>query len=138
MAVVPIGSGERNDSLPTYTSIRRADLAFRFEVEIGIIAACAPAIRPGYVWLYPKITSSFRSSKGPSKLSDEVRLKQFKGEPVVHQDQGYSWGTGGNDVSDDAEWGAPVSPYDQIRKTTDVDIEQGPPTGAHAGEQVKF
>lgn len=138
MAAVPIGFGERNDSLLIQTSVRHADLTLRFEVEIGIIAACAPAIRPGYVWLYPKIASSFKSSKGPSKLSDEVRLKQFKAEPIVHQEQGYSWATAGNDVSDDAEWGAPVLPYDQIRKTTNVDIERGPPTGAHAKDQVKF
>ena len=57
---------------------------------------------------------------------------------MVHQGQGYSSRTLGNDVTVDAEWGPPVSPYDQIHTTTDVDIERGPPRGSQPGEEVKY
>ena len=118
-------------------------IVISMEVEVGIIAACAPAIRPGYVWLYPKIASSLwssksHSSKGHTKLSDEVRLKKFSAEPIVHAGQGFTNRTLGNDVSVDTEWDAPVSPYDQIHTTRQVDIERGPPAGGFPHEDVKF
>lgn len=46
----------------------------RFEVSIGIMAACAPALLPGYRWLVEKLRAR-RVPKGHEQLTDEVRLR---------------------------------------------------------------
>ena len=45
-----------------------------FEVQLGIIAACTPAMRPGYKWVKDKI-KGYHTSKGHTQLTDEIRLR---------------------------------------------------------------
>ena len=49
-------------------------MSFRFEVNIGIIAACTPALRPGYKLLRERMQGYFRS-KSHAQLGDEVHLQ---------------------------------------------------------------
>ncbi|KAL2053771.1 hypothetical protein ABVK25_006076 [Lepraria finkii] len=42
-----------------------------FEVQMGIIAACAPTLRPGWRWLYYKLKGR-NAGKGHTLLTDEV------------------------------------------------------------------
>lgn len=62
----------------------------RFEIQIGIIAACTPALHPGYRWLRDKTKAHLSATSGREQLTDEVRLRSFgegrgKGEGFPEQ-----------------------------------------------------
>lgn len=92
-------------------------VVIRFEVEIGIIAASIPALRPGYKWLNDK-RKSYYYSHSRTRLTDEVRLRPMDDKVA------YSTKAQGNSVgfesSIDIE--API-PSHQIRKTLQVDLD---------------
>lgn len=89
----------------------------RFEVEIGIIAACIPAMRPGYKWLDDK-RKGYYFSKSRTQLTDEVRLKSASGAPA------YSSKAQGNSEAFESmtDLEAPI-PSHQIMKTMQVDLD---------------
>ena len=43
-------------------------------MNLGIIAACTPALRPGYIWLVDRVKTRY-SSKGHAQLTDELQLR---------------------------------------------------------------
>lgn len=49
-----------------------------FEVQMGIIAACAPTLRPGWKWLQDRMIEN-GSRKGHKLLTDEVLLRPYGG-----------------------------------------------------------
>ena len=98
-----------------------ADLC-RFEIRVGIVAACIPTLRPGFKWLTEKLSSG-STTKEHYKLSDEVRLKAvgdtFSEDSIKRQDSPRF----GNNVSVDVEQGHMESPEDRIRKFSTVDVD---------------
>lgn len=49
-----------------------------FEVQMGIIASCAPTLRPGWRWLYDRM-KGHSPHKGHALLTDEVQLRPYDG-----------------------------------------------------------
>ena len=93
----------------------------RFEIRIGIVAACVPTLRPGYRWLVDKI-SYIRSTHEHRKLSDEIQL-QATGQAISACGHGRPEDPRlGYNVSIDVERGHLESPEDRIRKFSTVAI----------------
>ena len=91
---------------------------YSFEVQVGIIAACIPALRHGYLWLVD--VKKRHSSKGHLELSDQVRLRPLeRGTPTYTANARKS--SEGLDSSIDLENGNPNSSH-QIKKTVRVDL----------------
>ena len=89
-----------------------------FEVQVGIIAACIPALRPGYKWLVD--VKNRYSFKGHSRLTDEVRLRPLeRGIPTYTANARKS--SDGLDSSMDLENGNLDSSH-YIKKTVRVDL----------------
>lgn len=89
-----------------------------FEVQIGIVAACVPTLRPGYKWLV-EIKDRY-SSKGHTELTDEVRLRPLdRGTPAYTVDARTSGE--GLDSMIDLENGESMSSH-HIKKTVRVDL----------------
>ncbi|KAL8961378.1 MAG: hypothetical protein Q9193_002057 [Seirophora villosa] len=93
------------------------------EIQIGIMAACAPALRPGYRRLVKKIKAK-RASRGQTKIPDEVRLRSVERKLPESFEQRRSSRTFGNTISVGTSWDPPTSATDYIKKTTDFEIEQ--------------
>ena len=86
-----------------------------FEVHVGIIAACIPALRPGYKWLCQKLASSRKSSSIHLPLADVTHDKSMGDcRTTVRQSD-----------SGETEREADVSGHNILRTTT-IDVEQGP------------
>lgn len=94
---------------------------------MGILAASAPTLRPGWRWLFYKM-KGYSSGKGHTLLTDEVHLRPFrygngKAEPPMSVAMITSKGSTRNS---DLESGHPLPPtLPQIQKTTRVDIDYG-------------
>ena len=86
---------------------------------MGIIAACAPTLRPGWRWLYYKIKRR-DSGQGHTLLTDEVQLHPYRrGVPT-----NVATVTSNNDSHTlDLEPGNSYgTPLPLIQKTTQVDV----------------
>lgn len=87
------------------------------------MAACAPALRPGYTWLRKKVKDSVMN-KGHTKLSDDVHLnsvsRRLPSNNVVHPASTEF----GNDVSVDSGYTLTHIPSEYIQKTTKIEVEQ--------------
>ena len=93
-----------------------------FEVQMGIIAACAPTLRPGWKWLRNKMKRN-SSHKGHALLMDEVQLRPYGGgvPPSVSMVTS-KHGNHGTDL----EFGQSFQPPPPlIQKTTRVDVDVG-------------
>lgn len=87
------------------------------------MAACAPALRPGYRRL-AKVIKAKMASRGQTKIPDEVRLNSVERKLPGSFEQRRSSRTFDNTVSVGTSWDhPPFSSADQIRKTTDFEIE---------------
>ena len=93
----------------------------RFEIRIGIVAACIPTLRPGYKWLRDKISSA-RSSQEHRKLSDEIQLKAINEAFSAQGPERPETAKYGNSVSIDVERGHQESLEDRIRKFSTVAV----------------
>ena len=51
-------------------------MSFRFEIQLGIIAACAPALRPGWKWLGDRANGRKTSSASGASSRDYLRNKE--------------------------------------------------------------
>ena len=91
-----------------------------FEVQMGIIAACAPTLRPGWKWLRENTTKEHSSHKGHALLTDEIHLRPYGGgAPTSIAMVSSKHGT-------DPESGESLQPpLPLIQKTTRVDVEVG-------------
>lgn len=89
---------------------------------MGIIAACAPTLRPGWKWLLDKM-KGHGSHKGHTVLPDEVHLRPFGGGvPTTISTVTSKY----NNHLSDLEYGdASQPPLPQIHKTTQVDVDVG-------------
>lgn len=95
-----------------------------FEVQLGIIAACVPALRPGYKWFVGKVITLRTSTAGWTALTGRSRSKQADSannrsvpKEIVSKGSGNSTLVGTADVE--------LPRYcQQIRKMTDVDVER--------------
>ena len=89
-----------------------------FEVQIGIVAACIPAMRPGYRWAVD--VKNRYSSKGHTELTDEVQLRPLdRGTPAYTASARI--GREGFDSTINLETGEPASSH-QIIETVRVDL----------------
>ena len=89
---------------------------------MGIIAACAPTLRPGWRWVLDKMKGS-TAHKGHTKLTDEVQLRPYGGgvpttiSTVTSKYKNHPL---------DLELGDSLQPpLPQIQKTTEVDVDVG-------------
>ena len=87
---------------------------------MGIIAACAPTLRPGWKWLLENTMKGHSSHKGHALLKDEVHLRPYGGESptsvaMVSSKQG----------TDPRSAESLQPPLPLIQKTTRVDVEVG-------------
>ena len=91
-----------------------------FEVQMGIIAACAPTLRPGWKWLRETTTKGHSSHKGHALLTDEVHLRPYGGgAPTSVAMVSSKHGT-------DPQFSESLQPpLPLIQKTTRVDVEVG-------------
>ena len=80
---------------------------------MGIIAACAPTLRPGWKWLHEKWVKGHTSHKGHARLTDEVHLRPYGGGAPTSVAM----------ISSKGESLQPPLPL--IQKTTRVDVEVG-------------
>lgn len=89
---------------------------------MGIIAACAPTLRPGWRWLLDKMKGS-TSHKGHTKLTDEVHLQPYGGRvPTTISTVTSKY----NNHPKDLEFVDSLPPpVPQIQKTTEVDVDVG-------------
>lgn len=102
---------------PQVFPIDRELIFHRFEVHIGIIAACIPALRPGYKWLRQRLHRSRKASSDHLPLADSpahqkegVRRKSsITLPPYAYRANEMHSGLLGSD----------------ILKTTTIDVEQG-------------
>ena len=87
---------------------------------MGIIAACAPTLRPGWRWVYFKIKGR-NSAKGHTLLTDEVQLHPYgRGAPTSVA----TVTSKNNNRTTDLEPGNSFEPpLPVIRKTTQVDVD---------------
>ena len=97
---------------------------------MGIIAACAPTLRPGWRWLYRKIKGR-DSGKGHTLLTDEVQLQPYRrGVPTTVA----TVTSNNNNHTTDLEPGNSFeTPLPVIQKTTQVDVNV---TNTVAGSKV--
>ena len=93
-----------------------------FEVTIGIIAACIPALRPGYKWFLDRLARTRRTPSDQMPFVDSPE-RGLKGDiPVAVPPKVHSMDTIESFRIDTGSTQA--SPYDQITKTTQVDAEK--------------
>ncbi|KAL8636604.1 MAG: hypothetical protein Q9228_006021, partial [Teloschistes exilis] len=93
-----------------------------FEVNIGIMAACAPALLPGFRWL----NSSFKDLapfRRRSKSLDEVHLKSVERNSPEDDVKHRSSQSLGNDISTDTGCVNSNVPANRIRKTSVIEVE---------------
>ncbi len=86
---------------------------------MGIIAACAPTLRPGWKWLLVRMKGR-GSHQGHARLVDEVQLRPYGGQNVsmVTSKPGHR--------ARDPEIGEAIQPpASLIQKTTRVDVDVG-------------
>ncbi|KAL8700527.1 MAG: hypothetical protein Q9201_005402 [Fulgogasparrea decipioides] len=98
-------------------------LSFRsFEIQIGIMAACAPALLPGYKWLDSLVRDliAFRSR---SKPSDNLHLRSVERKVPEERIGNGSFRRLGNDTSIDTKWDPPAVSANQITKTINYEVE---------------
>ena len=87
---------------------------------MGIIAACAPTLRPGWRWLYYKIKGR-SSGKSHTLLTDEVQLHPY-GRGVTTSVATVA--SKNNDHTTDLEPGNSFGPPPPlIQNTTQVDVD---------------
>lgn len=87
------------------------------EINIGIVAACIPAMPPGYKWLEDK-RKSYYSSKGRTQLTDELGLRPISDTPAY-----YANARGGSEgFLSIADLEEPIVSH-HIRKTMQVDLD---------------
>lgn len=95
------------------------------------MAACAPALRPGYQWLLKK-TKAAIASKDHIKLSDEVQLQSVERKlPTDHVVNGSSR-LFGHETSIGTGWSHPDPNTDSIQKTTGFGVEHRYATTVHS------
>ena len=88
---------------------------------MGIIAACAPTLRPGWRWLYYKIKGR-DSDRGHTLLTDEVQLHPYgRGGPtsiatVTSKNNNHT-----TDLEPGSSFGTPL-PFIQKKTQVDVDV----------------
>lgn len=87
---------------------------------MGIIAACAPTLRPGWKWLFENTMKGHNSLKDHALLTDEVHLRPYGGgAPTNVAMVSSKRGT-------DPQSGESLRPpLPLIQKTTRVDVEVG-------------
>ena len=92
---------------------------------MGIIAACAPTLRPGWRWLYYKLKGR-NAGKGHTLLTDEVQLRPYGGRvPTVTSKNSNRT----MDLESGHSFAPPPPPLPQIqiqiqkKKTTHVDVD---------------
>ena len=86
------------------------------------MAACAPALRPGYQWLLKKMKAAI-ARKNHTKLSDEIQLQSVERKlPTDHVVNGSSTFFG-HETSIDTGWSHPGPTTGSIQKTTDFGVE---------------
>lgn len=93
-----------------------------FEIRIGIVAACIPALRPGYKWLTHTI-GTIRSSKAHYKLNDEVHLSDVSRRSPAQGPAPHIPPTFANDALVDVEQGHKESLQDGVRKSSTKAID---------------
>ncbi|KAG8529629.1 uncharacterized protein KY384_005109 [Bacidia gigantensis] len=76
-----------------------------FEVQIGIIAACTPALRPGYKWLRHKITGE-KFSQEDTRLTEQVHLQPVRTPKPLYKSKHIS--------SDDESTNPSDAPYASV------------------------
>lgn len=96
---------------------------------MGIIAACAPTLRPGWKWLQDRMKEN-GSRKGHRLLTDEVHLRPYGGGVPTSVSKITSKP---NNHGTDFEFGESFQPpLPLIQKTTRVDVDVGDrPQGLH-------
>ncbi|KAL8659611.1 MAG: hypothetical protein Q9202_007051 [Teloschistes flavicans] len=93
-----------------------------FEVNIGIMAACAPALLPGFRWLN-SLFKGFALSRSQSKSPDEVHLKSVERKSPENDIGHRSSQSFGNEISIVTGCVDATVPANQIRKTSIVEVE---------------
>ena len=89
---------------------------------MGIIAACAPTLRPGWKWLFENTIKGHSSHKGHALLTEEVHLRPYDGGAPT------SVAMVSSKYKTDPESGESLRPpLPLIQKTTRVDVEVGDP-----------
>ncbi|KAM0797512.1 hypothetical protein BDR22DRAFT_975211 [Usnea florida] len=94
-----------------------------FEVNLGIIAACTPALRPGYRWIVERIKTRY-SSKGHAQLTDEMQLRPRNFEAPGYEADAHRSSEIFQCRTERGN-GRVVSPH-HIKKTTQVDLSTTP------------
>ncbi|KAK3174748.1 hypothetical protein OEA41_001994 [Lepraria neglecta] len=94
-----------------------------FEVQLGIIAASIPALRPGYKWLTRKALTLRSGNGGTTLLLGKSSNKQLDFENSNSRTKDSSSKKRSNWTEIEGEDIA-LPEYCQIRKTTDVDVER--------------
>lgn len=95
-----------------------------FEVQLGIIAACIPSLRPGYKWFVGRVTTLRTSTAGWTALTGRSRTKQAgSGNSRSTPKAIVAKGSGNSTLVGTAQVELPQY-CQQIRKTTDVDVER--------------
>lgn len=89
---------------------------------MGIIAACAPTLRPGWRWLHEKMEGR-SSHKGHTMLTDEVHLRPYgRGVPTNISTVTSKY----KNHATDLEFGdTSQPPLPLIHKMTQVDVDVG-------------
>ena len=93
-----------------------------FKVQFGIICACVPTLRPGYLRLSGKWSKAKSTPSGQTPFNEKPsteHVNKFKpwSPPKISSDTGSDAFTGSGSVD-------PILPSHQIRKTTRIDVEQ--------------
>ena len=94
-----------------------------FEVQLGIIAASIPALRPGYKWLTRKVLTLRSGNGGTTLLLGKPSNKQLDFENGNSRTKDLFSKKRSNWTEIEGEDIA-LPDYCQIRKTTDVDFER--------------
>ena len=94
-----------------------------FEVQLGIIAASIPALRPGYKWLTRKVLTLRSGNGGTTLLLGKSSNKQLDFENGNSRTKNSFSKKRSNWTEIEGEDIALLE-YCQIRKTTDVDVER--------------
>ena len=95
-----------------------------FEQSFGIVAACIPPLRPGYIWLRSKLRVAKRSTTDHLPLTDRLPTGKSSAEAINRPPDIYSVEVD-HCVPTNTEGSLSTLEGGQIRKTTRVDVEQG-------------
>ncbi|KAL2040026.1 hypothetical protein N7G274_007429 [Stereocaulon virgatum] len=95
-----------------------------FEVQLGIIAASIPTLRPGYKWLTGRVLRLRSGYSGTTTLSRRSREKglQFENARSRTKESVNKKSSNWTEIEGDDNIALPD--YCQIRKTTQVDVER--------------